>query len=86
MTSGHKYVVDAVALEFFAGRTWREREELLRAWQGLADSPYHKGEWRQRTASGRELQVMRSGRWLIRYWLDEAVLEVKIVDVEKVVP
>jgi hypothetical protein len=86
MSRGHEFVVDAAVLEFFAGRTRREREELLRAWQALADSPYQKGEWLQRTASGREVQVKRFGRWLVRYWLDDPVLEVRIVDVERVVP
>jgi len=86
MTPVRKYVVDDAVLEFFAGRSGRERAELLRIWQELAVSPYQRGEWRQTTASGRELQVKRWGRWLIRYWLDEPVLEVRIVDVERVVP
>jgi hypothetical protein len=86
MTPDHKFVVDAAVLEFFSGRTRREREELLRIWSALASAPYQKGEWLQKTAAGRELQVKRFGRWLVRYWLDAPVMEVKIVDVEKVVP
>ncbi len=86
MIPGHTYVVDATVLEFFVGRTRREREELLGVWREMAASPYQKGDWLQRTASGRELQVKRFGRWLIRYWLDDPVLEVRIVDVERVVP
>ena len=86
MIREHKFVVDDAVVEFFAGRTKREREDLVRVFAGLAASPYEKGEWKQRTSSGRELQVKRFGRWLIRYWLDEPVLEVRIVDVEKVVP
>ena len=73
MSREHKFVVDDAVVEFFAGRTKREREDLLRVFAGLAASPYEKGEW-------------RFGRWLIRYWLDEPVLEVRIVDIEKVVP
>ena len=86
MSPGHKFVVDDAVLEFFAGRTRREREELLRIWRELAASPYRKGEWLQRTAGGRELQVQRSGCWLVRYWLDDPVREVRIVDIERVVP
>ena len=86
MTPGHKFVVDDAVLEFFSERSRREREELLRIWRGLAATPYQKGEWVQKTASGRELQVIRFGRWLGRYWLDAPGMEVKIVDVEKVVP
>jgi hypothetical protein len=86
MIREHKFVVDDEVVEFFAGRTKRERDDLLRIFSGLAASPDEKAEWHQRTSSGRELQVRRFGRWLVRYWLDEPVLEVRIVDVEKVVP
>jgi hypothetical protein len=73
-------------LEFFAARSRSERDELLRIWRELANSPSQKSEWVQRTTSGRELKVRRSSRWIVRYWVDAPVLEVKIVDVEKVVP
>jgi hypothetical protein len=86
MNREHRFVADDRVVEFFAGRTKREREDLLRIFGTMANSPYQKGEWVQRTASGRELQVKRFGRWLIRYWLDDPVLEVRIVDVEKIVP
>jgi len=44
------------------------------------------GEWRQKTKSGRELQVKRFGKWLISFWPDDPVLEVRIVDVKKILP
>lgn len=55
MIREHKFVVDDAVVEFFAGRTQRERDDLLRIFSGLAASPYSKGEWHQRTSSGREL-------------------------------
>ena len=67
MTPGHKFVVNDRVLEFFSGRSRREREELLLISQWLAAAPYQKGEWLQKTGSGRELQVKRCGRWLVRY-------------------
>ena len=82
----HKFVADGSVLEFFGGRSKREREDLLRIFATLADSPHLRGDWLQKTNSGRDLQVKRFGRWLVRYWLDSPVLEVRIVDVEKIVP
>jgi hypothetical protein len=79
MTGEHKFVLDDVVVEFFTERTRREREQLIRIFHALADSPYQKGEWLQRTQSGRELQVKRFGRWLVRYWLDDPVREIRIV-------
>ena len=86
MTTRHVFVVDNAMMELFAGRSKREREELLRIFKALAEFPYQEGEWRQKTKSGRELQVKRFGKWLVSFWLDDPVLEVRIVDVKKIVP
>ena len=86
MTSGHVFVVDDAVMAFFTDRSKREREDLLRVFKALAESPYQKGDWRQKTKSGRELQVKRLGKWLVAFWLDDPVREVRIVDVKKIVP
>jgi len=86
MISKHVYVADDAVMQFFAGRNKREREELLKIFRALAESPYQTGEWRQKTKSGRELQVKRFGKWLVNFWLDDPALEVRIVDVRKIVP
>jgi hypothetical protein len=86
MIPDHVFVVDDSVLELFTERSKREREELLRIFRSLADSPYQAGEWRQKTKSGRELQVKRFGKWLVTFWLDAPVLELRIVDVKKIVP
>lgn len=86
MTPQHVFVVDDTVMGFFIERSKRERENLLKIFRTLADSPYQTGEWRQRTKSGRELQVKRFGKWLVSFWLNDPVLEVRIVDVKKIVP
>jgi hypothetical protein len=86
MIPEYAFVVDDSVLELFTGRSRREREELLRIFKLLADSPYQIGEWRQKTKSGRELQVKRFGKWLVTFWPDGPVLELRIVDVKKIVP
>jgi hypothetical protein len=85
MIPSHTFVVDDSVLELFTECSKREREELLRIFKSLADSPYQDGEWRQKTKSGRELQVKRFGKWLVTFWLDAPVLEMRIVDVKKIV-
>jgi hypothetical protein len=83
MTGKHSFVVDDRVMAVFAECSQREREELLKIFKSLAQSPYQKGEWRQKTKSGGELQVTRFGKWLISFWLDDPVLEVRIVDLKK---
>ena len=86
MIPDHTFVVDDSVLGLFSERSKREREELLRIFKSLADSPYQTGEWRQKTKSGRKLQVKRFGKWLVTFWLDAPVLQMRIVDVKKIVP
>ena len=47
MIREHKFVADDAVVEFLAGRTKREREDLLRVFASLAAAPYQKGEWQQ---------------------------------------
>ena len=71
---------------FSPDATNREREELLKIFRALAESPYQTGDWRQKTKSGRELQVKRFGKWLVNFWQDDPVRELRIVDVKKIIP
>ena len=83
MSARYTCVVDRAVVEFFSSRTRREREELLRVFDRLAAAPYQRGDYFQRTAAGRELQVKRVGPWLLTFWPDDPVLELRIVDVKR---
>jgi hypothetical protein len=86
MTSRHVFVVDDTVMAVFTERSRREREDLLKIFKSLAESPYQPGEWRQKTKLGREVQVKRFGRWLVTFWLDDPVREIRIMDVKKIAP
>jgi hypothetical protein len=86
VSNGYSYAVDAAVLTRFGQCSRREREQLLRAFEFLAQVPHQRGEWVRRTPSARELQLKRFGKWLVTYWPDHAVREVRIVDVERVIP
>ena len=85
MTGRYVYAVDDSVVEIFASRKGRERDQLLRIFKGLADDPFQKGDYVQRTQSGRELQVRRFGPWLVTFWADHAVCELRIIDLKKLV-
>ncbi|HEX4265459.1 MAG TPA: hypothetical protein VH597_14075 [Verrucomicrobiae bacterium] len=82
----HVFVADDKVMAVFTECLKREREDLLKIFKALAESPYQTGEWRQKTKSGGELQVKRFGKWLVSFWLDDPVLEIRIVDIKKLVP
>jgi hypothetical protein len=85
MIREHTFVVDDSVVELFATCRKQEREELLRIFKFLAASPSQRGDWIEKVPSGREIQVKRFGRWIISFWLDAPVLEVRVVNVKKVV-
>jgi hypothetical protein len=86
MNSQYVFAADDSVVEFFSQCSKREREDLLRLFRSLADSPHQRGDWIQKGRSGREFQVKRFGRWLVTFWPDNPVLELRVVDLKKVVP
>ena len=61
----------------------RDRENILTFLAGLAIHPDRRGDFTERDTSDRILQVVRTGRWLITYWSDHAVKEIRVVRIEK---
>jgi hypothetical protein len=84
MIRAYSYAVDDSVLEFFSSCTKREREQLMRVFAALLDDPLQKGDYVERTATGREVQVKRFGKWLVTYWPDDPVTELRIIDLRKV--
>ena len=82
----YAYVVDESVLQLFAGCPGRERQELLRVFQALGQNPFQAGDYPQKTASLRTLQVKRFGKWLVTWWPSHADVELRIVDVRRLVP
>jgi hypothetical protein len=61
------YAVDNSVLDVFSNCSKREREQLMRVFAALANDPFQKGDYVERTRSGREVQVKRFGKWLITF-------------------
>jgi len=80
----YKYVADAAVLNFFADCTERDRHELIRIFESLAESPHQRGAWLRRMSSAHDLSIKRFGRWLVTYWPDDPVCELRNVAIEKV--
>jgi hypothetical protein len=78
-----KIVGDADVLSFFADCTKQDRQELMLI-KALAESPHQRGAWARRMPSAHDLSSKRFGRWLVTYWPDDPVCELRIVAVEKV--
>ena len=50
--------------------------------EGLKADPFRSGDFQQADATGRIHQVALLGDWLVTYWSDHAVREIRIVNLE----
>ncbi len=82
----YAYVVDESVVQLFAECKARDRQELLRMFQAIGQNPFQRGDYVQRTAAMRTLEVKRFGKWLVTYWASHADAELRIVEVKRLVP
>ena len=80
-----RLVLDEAAFQFvLSRRRQRERLVLLKAFESLRADPSRKPDFEIADASGRPLSVRRARPFLITYWLDASINEIRIVELELV--
>ena len=65
-------------------RKKRERKALLAFFEHLAKHPFTESDWTVNDATGRSNFRAAVGRFLVTFWTDHAVREVRIVKIERV--
>lgn len=78
----YHYVVDCDVAETLLRLPIRQREQLIRAFRFLASDPFQLGESSFKDSSSRDIQKKRFGRWIISFWTDHPVKEVRIVGLQ----
>ena len=86
MSSRYTYSVEQSVLSEFLKCNKHERDALLRLFSALCTDPHRRGDYVQMTAVGRQLEVIRSGKWLLTFWADHAVCEIRVVDLKRFLP
>lgn len=84
MTDAWRLVLDEDAFEFVLTRRARARLVLIEALDSLRADPYQERDFEVTDRSGRTLSVRRARPFLVTYWLDASVKEVRIVNIEVV--
>jgi len=79
-----KLVLDEEAFQFFARCPAALRRRLLKAFETLRNDPYRQPDYEVRDSTGRSLSVWAFKPFLIAYWLDSFVTEIRIVNIEPV--
>ncbi len=83
MSGGWKVAFDADAVECLLGCRANERRKLLQFAESLKAHPTLPGDFVEQDDSRRNLQVKLVSRFLVTYWADHAVKEVKVVAIEQ---
>ncbi len=74
-------VVDSALLTFNQSRK-SERDRLLKLFQQIANAPDQEADVDGLIFEGRECLVKCSGGWVVTYWLDFPIREVRIVGLD----
>jgi hypothetical protein len=83
MAVNYGYVVDSDVFEEFLRLPVRQRERLVMIFQSLAGDPFQRGETSFHDSTDREIQKKLFNQWVISFWADDAVKEVRIVGIQK---
>jgi hypothetical protein len=78
----YRYVIDCDVAETLLRLPSRQREELIRAFRHLAADPHQRGDSSFKDSTLRVIQKQRFGRWLISFWPNHPVKELRIVGVQ----
>jgi hypothetical protein len=79
-----KLVLGEPAFQFFNGLRTAERRKVLGAFEELKRDPRRKEDFEIKDVTGRSLSLLGVRPFLITYWLDDFVLEVRVVDIQRV--
>jgi len=58
------------------------RQQLIQALEALATEPLQRGDFEGKDAAGRSIQVKVAGSFLISYWPDTFVRELRVINIE----
>lgn len=61
----------------------RERTALLKTLDHLVLNPSIRGSFTERDETGRSMEVLVAKPWVITFWLDQFVAEIRIVRIER---
>ena len=77
-----RYVIEQEVLDFFLQLPIRKREKMLSVLTELTEHPQPDDPVSHRDETGRMIRQRTIQGWTVWYWLDGAVDEVRVLDIE----
>ncbi len=84
MSKAWKVVLDEEVLSVLLAARFAERKKLLAALESLKKNPYQQGDFVEHDEVDRPLDVKVFGVFLLTYWRDNLVKELRVVEIERV--
>ena len=81
---GYQVVLQPKAWTVLAKTVGRNKRRLLALLEGLQGKPFRAGDFQQQDDTGRWNEVVLMENWLVTYWCDHAVREIRVVNLQKV--
>ncbi len=60
-----------------------DRQRLLAVLDQIKAAPFRPGDYRQRDETGRMNEFVLLGQWLVTFWNDHGVAEIRVVELER---
>jgi hypothetical protein len=79
-----QFVLNETSVHFLLSLQSHDRQKLLKVLEILADEPMQKGNFETKDATGRVIQIKAAGRFLISYWPDALIKELRVINIERV--
>lgn len=83
-SQGYDPVLSSKATAFFAGQSKKKQKALIELFHQLAAHPSHLGDYAEEDETGRAIQFLLIGDYVIGFWADDPVMEFRIVDIDEV--
>ena len=84
MSEEWKLVLDESCLHFFLSEKVSQRKILLQIFDRLKANPSQPVDFWERDDVGRPIRTKALSPFLISYWLDDSVKEIRILEIERV--
>ncbi len=81
--AAYEVILHPQAWHVLAATQGTGRRRLLGVLGQVADDPFRAGDLQQPDPAGRVHEVILLGEWLVTYWPDHAVREIRIVALER---
>ncbi len=82
--SGYELVLASAAVDFFAGQSKRRQRKILDRVNELAADPFLVPDILSTDSTGRDISQFMSDEFIFDYWVDHAVKQVIVTDIDYV--